>query len=244
MPSAVTILLWEDDSGATEFVIFDACTAQTHEGTVEITEHPVEEGSDVADHARPAPERLSLEGFVSNTPMWSNPGVHEFGSFRKVDLEIPDQPDLNLSVGTAIVSAVGSLFGSGAPDSIQALAFDEFRNRAREVYEKLEDARVKTRRIRVETSLREYEDMTIERLAEPRTPDDGSGILFQLDLKRIRVVRSETVSAPEPAEARGAVTVSKGSKAAKDDANPEKKREKLKSLAAQGFDGAAEALGL
>lgn len=47
---------------------FDASVKEVHSGDVVITDHPVEEGSDISDHVRRNPEVLSVEGIVSNHP--------------------------------------------------------------------------------------------------------------------------------------------------------------------------------
>jgi hypothetical protein len=244
-----TVLTWEDDAGATVVCEFDVVEIESHEALNEITEYPVEEGSDVADHVRPVAPRLTIEGYVSNKPMWSNPGVDSLASFRQVVLHYPPAPDrLNLSIGQAITGAIGSLTGAATlPKTAQALAFDGFVNRVREIADKLEDARAKARRIRVVTTLREYENMIMEREAEPRAVEDGSGVTFQVDLKQIRTVTSEVVAAPIPAEARGALSVATGSKAGQEATDQDKKREKLRSLLKQGSDslfGGSSPVGL
>lgn len=58
----------------------DASISEQHVMNVEVTDHPVEAGSLVSDHARPAPEALTIEGFISNTPLpspSSTPTAHE-----------------------------------------------------------------------------------------------------------------------------------------------------------------------
>lgn len=47
----------------------DCIVSEQHAGEVEITEHPVEDGSAIADHARPKAMMLTLEGIVTNTPI-------------------------------------------------------------------------------------------------------------------------------------------------------------------------------
>lgn len=47
----------------------DCVVTATHVGEVEVTDHPVEEGADVSDHVRPLPERLTIDGIISNTPL-------------------------------------------------------------------------------------------------------------------------------------------------------------------------------
>lgn len=263
MASGSTLLIWTDAAGQTDFIAFDVVTNETHEATVDVTEFPVEEGTDVADNARPAPERITVEGYVSLKPMASNPGVDFIGSFRSVGLPIKrvaQQGSAQIKIESASRKLTANLLGlervlagvlNPAPKSYQGRApikivddqvharlfgFDTFTNRCRQVAEKLEFCRLNAVRIRVETTLRDYDDMVIEREAEPRTPEDGGGVTFQIDLKRIRTVRSQTVDAPKPAEARGAARESKGSKAGEKDANQDGKRAKLKSALAASAD--------
>lgn len=56
-------------AGAVEL---DASINETHGADVDITQHPVEEGADITDHARIKPETLSITGVVTNTPLILN----------------------------------------------------------------------------------------------------------------------------------------------------------------------------
>jgi hypothetical protein len=47
----------------------DAAITEDHTFESEVTEHPVETGADITDHARAKPVQISLEGIVSNTPI-------------------------------------------------------------------------------------------------------------------------------------------------------------------------------
>lgn len=47
----------------------DAAISEEHAFAAEVTAHPVEKGADVADHIRPQPVVVSIEGVVSDTPM-------------------------------------------------------------------------------------------------------------------------------------------------------------------------------
>jgi hypothetical protein len=51
----------------------DATVKESHKSGVDVTDHPVEQGINVSDHARPKPDEVTLEGIVSNTP--DIPGV-------------------------------------------------------------------------------------------------------------------------------------------------------------------------
>lgn len=49
-------------------LILDACISEQHDADVEVTEHNVEVGSNISDHARPKPETLTIEGLITATP--------------------------------------------------------------------------------------------------------------------------------------------------------------------------------
>jgi len=246
------LLIWEDDTGQTQTIRFDIVTSEAHEAINEITDHPVEDGVDVSDHVRDELDRVFLVGYVSNTPLLSNPGVEEFMSFQSVPLDIPSPPfkaSAGLLVGQAVRAAEGAIGnalaggGLGTANAATLLTASEFKNRVRAMDEQLRDLKTSKRVVRVETGIHDYDSMLVERVGETRAIEDGSGATFSVDLKQIEKVSSQTVQAPVPAEVRGQITVSQGSKAAQASKNDEKKSEKAKSLAASLFDGAGASLG-
>lgn len=56
-------------SGPTRTIVFDATISEGHTSTLTVTQHPVEQGADVTDHARKASDVLELRGIISNTPI-------------------------------------------------------------------------------------------------------------------------------------------------------------------------------
>ena len=56
-----------DVNGNTVFSL-DATTNESHDNTAEITDFPVEDGSNVTDHVRVKPFQLTVTGIVTNTP--------------------------------------------------------------------------------------------------------------------------------------------------------------------------------
>lgn len=50
-------------------VEFDAITGENHDISATVSEHPVEEGANIADHVRANLQRVSLKAFVSDTPI-------------------------------------------------------------------------------------------------------------------------------------------------------------------------------
>lgn len=47
----------------------DCSLSERHAGDVEVTDHPVEQGANIADHARAKPEVITIEGMVTNSPL-------------------------------------------------------------------------------------------------------------------------------------------------------------------------------
>jgi hypothetical protein len=50
-------------------VQFDASISETHARECQVTDHPVEEGATISDHIRRTPEKLDVNGIVTNHPL-------------------------------------------------------------------------------------------------------------------------------------------------------------------------------
>jgi hypothetical protein len=53
-------------------IVFDATVTETHTDKLTMTQHPVETGADVTDHARKEPEEITISGIISNQPIVLN----------------------------------------------------------------------------------------------------------------------------------------------------------------------------
>lgn len=47
----------------------DASISERHAAAVELTRHPIESGANPSDHAREQPERVTIDGLFTNTPL-------------------------------------------------------------------------------------------------------------------------------------------------------------------------------
>lgn len=267
MAISKTKLYWTDvDSEQTITVIFDAITSMTPEDTVDITDHPVEVGADVTDHARSKLGRLTLEAIVSMVP---NPALDKDvslstntldvsqrapGPSKTFALEIPSVPVQLSETGllNAGFSALkGALFGGPSATvngvtrpkqgqiSVSTIQQDAPRNRVRELYDVLLKLKDDHTLVTILTAERDHFDMMVERIAKPRAAGDGSSAKFQIDFKQVRTVNSQTVSAPKPVEKRAAKPVNGGTKNGK----PAPKPEDSESLMKQAGGGIKGLLG-
>ena len=244
MAISLTTLLWTDaDSGEGLLLTFDATTSETKDDSTDITDHPVEDGSDVTDNARDSPALLTIEAIVSETP---NRQLDDDVSLADVELTIHDResggtttfaldipsPPVQFSESVLIQAGIGALKGAlfGAPKAtaiaptkertrtLTASAFqqDSDRNRARDVYDKLLLLRSQHVTLDlIQTAYRDYTDMMVARVSQPRASGDGRSAKFQIDFKQITIATSQTVAAPKPAVTRGNTTQSKGSQGTK-----------------------------
>lgn len=111
----------------------DVSISESHELSAEVTDHPVEDGSNISDNVRPAPRVVQLEGLVTNHPTemplshvggaraTEDAGVIDVTSVPGTRLppfsqEIQGEPtDLGFIPGggqaTALVGAVGGVLG-------------------------------------------------------------------------------------------------------------------------------------
>lgn len=53
-------------------IAFDATVSEQHKSTLTITEHPVEVGANVSDHAQKEPDAITIQGIISDTPILLN----------------------------------------------------------------------------------------------------------------------------------------------------------------------------
>lgn len=144
-------------------VVLDASLRETHTGTATVTEHPVEEGANIADHVRPEPRKLSMDGVISNTP-------------------------INRTQRTRVVEQFGTEFvTSTLEDQRQGAA-----GYAESAYARLEEMRQSRTAFTVVTQIKTYVDMVFESLVIPRDSKTGDALGFQATLKEIIIVKNKT----------------------------------------------------
>lgn len=86
----------------------DVFTSEDHSHPAEVTEYPVEDGADVSDHIRSKPITITVEGFVSNTPIGRMAELRDSGAVpgnecyqRFIDIRDAGEPvTLITSLGT------------------------------------------------------------------------------------------------------------------------------------------------
>jgi len=259
-------LTWTNEDGTFDVVEFDTVDTEDHTLPNEVTEFPVEQGPDVTDNIRIKPRTLSVKGYISDTPLYSNHDVLLNADYQTQTLDLPPRPHyepktftvdvpgspLQPNASSLLNAGLKALFGStpkvtplvlkgtepSPKQSVQVLKFQNFQSRVRGTFDLLKKARETKVLITAVTDFDEISGLVIESLTMPRSVDDGTGAVMGVDLRQITIASSLEVEAPKPAEGLGQARKFTGSKAAKDDANAaEKSEETRKSLAKRILGG-------
>ncbi len=67
--SLIQIIFGKSDPGHIGSLVLDATISDSHSFRNTITDFPVESGGNISDHVIQAPEEVTIEGFVTNTPV-------------------------------------------------------------------------------------------------------------------------------------------------------------------------------
>lgn len=244
-------LVYEDDAGVLQTVRFDAVLRELHTATAVPTEHTMESGVDLSDHVRPERARLSLDGFVTNTPTPSSftgksRGVQQQMQFTRTERATVSPasvsggrtPPIRIPGAPTIITPI-TVRNAVREDRVTTVAGNVFQfptrfDRVREVYDTLELLRRTGTSFAVYSYLREYDSMVITSMSAPKEAQDA--ITFALELIEVRFADTETIDAPAPREKRAQKTKPQGPKATYEAPTRASSiaRNKLLSLAAEG----------
>jgi hypothetical protein len=234
---------WTPAGGQRQVLQFDVVTDEIQEGAADVTEHPVEQGPNVSDHVRPLLNTVSLEGYISNEPLFDTGG--RGAALKSIDLDVktyvaPLAPTPG-ALFSALGGAISKLFGGSSP-IVQAsvLKFNSAFDAVSDTWALLETLRKTGQLLTVYTTVDEYDNMVLIKNRLPRDAGSGTGGRFSLDFKQIRLVQVALVTAPVPTEKRAVKKVDKGPQGPKPDPTPAQRKSTAKAAA----QAAAARLGL
>jgi hypothetical protein len=198
MAQLVTIA-WTGADGQTYNVSLDATLSQVHESANTVTEHPVESGANMSDHIRPDLDTLSLEGVISNTPVYL-PADNIDGA-RETDVEVEGVASGVRIPLPVIGSLVGNIPTSPTPKGV-VRGFEPAFDRIGACYAALLTLHNEGVLCRVVTHVRIYESMAIRRLGVTLSPETGHALPLSMEFVQIRIGSTEEVPVPEIPRAR------------------------------------------
>lgn len=177
---------WTEANGAPGAIDVDVSQREGHELGAESTDHAVERGADISDHAKPTNGTVTFEGVVSNHPL--------------------EVPRTQMDGVTGSVQSVPLRSGGHA----SALKFSAAFDRARAVDRLLQHLITTRTLVRIVTHLRDYEEMLITRFRVDLDAQTGNALPFSMDAKKLRIVETQVGQVPRPAERRGQRTQQRG----------------------------------
>ena len=208
----------------------DASLSETHERSSIVTDHEIEDGSNISDHIRKNPEKLIINGIISNasvSTVGALVGTGISGLQGGVNQLLPGGFGNAAAVAAGV--GLGSLAGTitGSPRSPE--------NSFKYIEALWEQRTIFT----VITALKQYDSMVIENLSVPRSATIGGSVEFTMAMKKIRIVRSAIVQVPtfQTRNAGSSSNNKLGKQAAKESENSQA------SILAQALDKGKELIG-
>lgn len=181
---------------------FDAKLEGATSKAVQLTEFPVEFGTNGNDHARLLPDRYLLTGAVSNTPLGI--GLDDIGM---------------MGVG-AVATAVGGVAGAAISTVSAYLLSGSEATRAATAWAALTALQQSRSRFDLVTEYETLKNMVLIRLDQRTRPKDEDGLVFIAELQQVRVISSQVTRGVtsadqllqnDPVATQGAPMVSSGS---------------------------------
>lgn len=148
----------------TTVITMQAVIQEQHQLVNTVTDHPVEEGFNPADHSRPEPDQLTMECRISNTPIADSTATQ------------------SVRAGEFTVTAVSGAT-AGAIGATDGVAMAE--------WAKLKQLRETGAIVKVSTTIGDYDSMAITSISLPRNAKNYDAIAFSISFKRIRVVQNK-----------------------------------------------------
>ncbi len=177
---ALVFFSWVDPQGAAHDLLLDASPSRTHTASAQVTEHPVERGGPVTDYIRPMPRRLTVEGFITNTPIGAPPaGGGSDGVTASVENVVQRR---TLFKGRPIEFSWG------------ALTFSTQFDRVKNAFLDLVDATLDGSLFAVSTSLAEYNNMAAINMTVTESPTAADALSFSIEFQELRIVSTSVVA--------------------------------------------------
>lgn len=153
----------------------DATLSESHDYENEVSQFPVESGEDITDNIRITPDRITIEGLISNTPITAGA------------TDIEDIIERNGNITTA-----KRVSRDGTPVRVESAQDILLRISGR----KINGADETPELVTVVTGLRSYTGMAMESLVIKRNGSTGQALPFTAQLLKVQIVQTETIKLP------------------------------------------------
>lgn len=172
--------MWRTESDTLITIVETQMTIEeVHSDEMEITDHPVEQGSTISDHAFARPSEVILTIAWSNSPNNAGPLNQLLGAAANAS------PLLQKVIGVGeLIGGVASALSSGDPVTVQKYkGLLKFYN----------DRRI----FDVYTGKRVYKNMLIKSMATTTDVKTENSLILRVTMKQILMAKTQTVTVPD-----------------------------------------------
>lgn len=195
----MTIIAYTLPDGSRQIIQMDAIVSVNISDSVTITEHPIEDGSKINDHVIPNGPSITMECWISNTPVRppteQNDGV--FGSFQSLTIgTFSRQPkrginptrDGNTLTASETVSSVVEVKAT-------VLSYGAIMDRVKQVYDLLKSKMDEGQAFTISTKMRDFSNMLIQSIEAPIGKAGTNAIKLSIAFKEVNIVSTLEVAA-------------------------------------------------
>jgi hypothetical protein len=155
----------------------------------------------LTDHIRPLPDQVNIRGIITDTPMLLPPDFIEGSRPVEVKIKAPVQTVGSIPGGRALGPITALTSGIPLPQLFQskdgvALGFDPVFNRTLACFNALRRIRDDALLVQLVTRIHTYPSMALINCQIIQEAKTGTSLVLSLDLKQIRVGRTESVEIP------------------------------------------------
>lgn len=238
------LIQWIDNAGTTHGLDVDLVLSAKDSRSAKKTEHPVENGANVADHIVFSADKFKLEILQTQTPITEVKGFSQ----QNLTIEFPKSPVRGL-VALA-VQAVGNLvsgssvFGGGADTDtidLQTLQAQAPVDRVADLHDQLIEIYQNAYPVTVTFKGRVYPQFLILNIELSHNKGEFGLGRFSCDVEKFQTVSTATATLPDPKDLRAKAKKSQGKKGTTE-AKPDTAR--LRSTLRSGQLAAQNLLGL
>jgi hypothetical protein len=172
------------DSGSTEAIVAHTTLEEVHRDDLEISEHPIEQGASIADHAFKRPAEVIIKCAWSNSPKPTTSGIVG-AALGIVGVKAPAVGAV-LAAGQTL-SAIGGLVAGNSNDGVKA------------IYQQLLELQEQRIPFDVYTGKRAYRNMLLKSLSVTTDKESENSLLVTAQCRQIMIVSTSTVQAPAAA---------------------------------------------
>lgn len=171
-------LITEDATQITQ-IIKQVTLEEVHSDEMEITEHPVEQGAVISDHAFARPAEVIITAAWSNSPNSSGPFNQLLGAAANAS------PLLQKVIGAAeLVGGVVTALSSGDPTTVKTY---------KAILQLYNDRRL----FDIYTGKRVYKNMLIKSLATTTDAKTENSLILRITCRQILMAQTQTVTVPD-----------------------------------------------